>query len=78
MQFTSLLWRLTLHECGCESCLLDGPVRYELDVELVAGGLDVLGHLVAAVRADQGRVGAAAVANLDVVVHAAVVVLDLT
>ena len=66
-----------LHEGGREAGLLDGGVGDEADVEVVGGGLEVGGHLVAAELTEEGGVGGGAVADLDEVVDAVVVVLDL-
>lgn len=67
----------TAHKNGRKSGLLDGVVRHEFDPHFVAGRLDVLGNRIAAVDADLGTVGLVTVADLQVVVHAVVVVLDL-
>ena len=56
-----------------ESCFF----TWAIDLYLVRRGLDVLRHLVAAEAAELWRVLVPAVSDLDVVVHAVVVVLNL-
>ena len=65
------------HEAGGEARLLHGSVRHELDPKAVGGGLDVLRHLVAAECSQQRSVGVFPVPDLQEVVDAVVVVLDL-
>ena len=66
-----------LHKTRRESRLLDASVRDELDPETVGRGLDVFRHLVATVGPEQRRVGAVPVSDLQEVVDAVVVVLNL-
>ena len=66
-----------LHETGGESCLLDRPVRHELDPETVGGGFDVFRHLVTAVSPEQRRAGTVPVSDLQEIVDAVVMVLNL-
>ena len=66
-----------LHKTGRESRLLDASVRHELDPETVGRGLDVFRHLVATVRPQERGVGGVPVPNLEEIVHAVVVVLNL-
>ena len=66
-----------LHEASRESGLLDRAVRHELDPETVGRGFDVFRHLVAAVGPEQRRVGAVPVSDLEEVVDAIVVILNL-
>ena len=66
-----------LHKTCGESRFLYRAVRDKLDPEAVGGGLDILGHLVSAECPDQRRRRALAVSDLQEVVNAIIVILNL-
>lgn len=72
-----LVWAPTFEEIDGEAGFVDGAVGDEFHPELVGGALDVVRLVVATVAADQAAGLAAAVPDLQVVVGAAVVALDL-
>ena len=71
-----LIWA-NLHEACGESCFLHRAIGDEFNPEAVWCWLDVLGHLVSAECPDQRSRRTLAVSNLQEVVNAIIVILDL-
>lgn len=67
----------TVHEDGGKAGLLDGIVGNKLDPHLVSSGLDVLWYVVAAIDTNEWASRVMTVPDLQIVVDAVVVVLDL-
>jgi len=68
---------LTFHKRGGKSGFLDGAVRQEFHVQFIRGRMDVQWQFVAAVLVYQRTVSGMPVSDLNVIVKAIVVVLDL-
>ena len=66
-----------LHKAGREPGLLDRSVRHELYPQTVCRGFDVFRHLVTAVSPEQRRAGTIPVSDLQEIVDAVVMVLNL-
>ena len=71
-----LIWA-NLHEACGEACFLHRAIGDEFNPEAVGSWLDVLGHLVSAECPDQRCRWALSVSNLQEVVNAIIVILDL-
>lgn len=67
----------TFEEVCCESCFINSPVRHEFHPQSVGGGADIFGFIIAAESTDQRADIGQAVSNLQVVVCAVIVPLDL-
>lgn len=68
---------LTFKEVGCKACLVDRPVRHELEPQLVRAAVDVVWLFVTAETAEQRAALRAAIPHLHIIVGTAVVELNL-